>query len=854
MPVELVEHLQGVGSFDLPFRRDPELEALLGEVTDGELRPDFRHIVVRRGGAVIFAGVIHTLDPQPGHVVARGGSLAWWAGVESEGPLVEFRRYCASNNKLSNPSFALGETYWDASEDSGWSVAGGVATHTGDYEGDDALAHEDTFEVLPGDVMRSRVRCQRLSGNGSLRLRQVLSGRMRHPELVVGGNMSDGARWSMDAGISLSGGEMRVGPIEKPQYIWNHGFETGDLSGWDYSPGNGNVDVVSGSAHSGSYRCRLMDGGLDVPFIIWHIGGGTLKHEDRIRARLWADPGGPVEKLLVMIQYVNSDNGQDEHEELRSSAGWAGGYHRWSEYWDVPSDCNVNNSVQLQIVVDAIQPATATWSIDDVIIERVIGNIAVARLRNQADAEWFNVVPGQPYKASMKVRADSGVRHGQFHYRVRCHTHLPKDDVVFESETLSREDDDFTFDEVTLEVEFTPPSGYDRATIEIVGKDIYGGSFRVDDLTCRATDETTVVYERVVRVYHNGVFSPDAPTMTTFSDDRVMPEGVETVRVEVVAEDDATWWDVDSAGLFWVCSPRSAASVMTEVVNDTPLAAGSVFSAGTIAFDWWIRNRTSRQLWDELSSSGLVQPAREWRVNHDGTVDWGLPAELYVDRTGVVLVEGESWLIDDPDAKVSRELFASDVKVIGQERRTFRGAPFTPTAKASNAVGSLEAWDGSAFSRWTVLEDSIADHEDFAAARAAQAAEDAATERLSYTLGLSNWMTLEDFDVGDWVYLYHPTEGIRDDSRPLSWRGTMVWPKRLRVLSRTWRLGDGPFQVFVRMPGSHELVEVTRWADFDAVTTAEVEVGNPRPDFLSNPQGGSVGSQYLKYRASVREP
>lgn len=839
---ELTEVLLGAGAFSTRFYDVPIMRELLGLPGLDAIN----HLEFWEGSRLLFAGPILVVDPAEGVLLVSGQGNAWWLGVESDGPPVSTRRYCASNNKLSYGDFSRGELGWATAEDSGWALGptpGSAFLHGLSEVVDDVLAYDESFAVVPGDTIEASVTVTESGdGNGLLRLRQLYSGRFTHPNLVPSGDMSSGG-WSLPSDISISGGEMRIGEIPKAQFqpYPAAGFEWGDLTGWSYNPDN--VDVVSGNQHKGSYRARMRTGGFEPP-AIWKdlagpfaFGQPELREGDKLHIAVWLDPGGPVEQVMLQFVYTD-DEGTFIVDQVRLSGGWDSfGYHRWSEYVDVPA-YDPNWQVQMVLAVDEIQSGTATWSVDDFTCEKVRGNVRIANCNSA-----FLLIPERTYDVKVDAKVDSSVRYGECIVRVVCWRDLASEDEDFVAEKhFTTEDAQYVEDQIIdLNFSFTPPSGYDIGRLEVVGRDVFGGSIRIESIEIRDADKSTFADDWRITPGQAGNFA-----LT-----RTVPEGAETLAWQLVGEGDAQSWRITNAGLRRVCNPVPAGEIVNEFIGLAGLDVGDLFDAGDIRYDWEVQHRNPRQLLDELSLGGRVLPPREWRVNPDFTVDWGLPEELFEDRPGLVLTEQSHHLIGLPDARVSREEHVVAVKVVGAERRTLRGAPFTVTGYASTDAGGLEQPFGADLNRERIVEDGGIDHGIYADEVAADLLEAAQEPRESYELEVGNLRTLDHYEVGDWVYVYVPSEGIRDDSNGRLWAGRRVFPKRLRAIERRRTLGEGPFRVLLRKQSDASTVDVSRWVIWPAQTRAKLVVGNPRPTFTADPVGGGVGLQYQKFRQAV---
>lgn len=855
------------GSFEVEFSRDPILE---DEMVAG------RHLRFYQDGELVYSGVILLVDRRRAKVFVTGRGPSWWLGAAERGPVIDFLRLCAATNRLSNGAFELGENYWRLAQDSLWSVgeegigevgSAGART-TGSYPKEDRLSSAEDFEAFPGDVMIATVRARDTGAASVLRLRVIYGGRINHPNLLADPSFENFGAWTTsidpegNAVDGDSGGVvfsaqartgnklLRLGPIPKSQYIENPGFETGDLSGWDYVPSNGNVDVVSGSQHSGSYRCRLLPGGFDTPGV-WQDFFGP-EASDQLRFRVYTNPGGPVEQLQFQVNWY--EGGEFQTDIIHESPGWGGEYHRWSEYWTVPDDHDSGTPIRVTLAVDLVMSGTATWSVDDCIVERVKGNQRYMEQRRDTlpSFDGFPVIPERTYRCGTWVRSAPEVRNGEVWLQIVTTNSNTGAVELYETQHQASTDDSWVF--ISLDV--TPTSGFDTMRFAVWGQDIFGGPFYVDDAQCIDTDPSSLTVEgRAYPGFGGGGFATRALTS-------VVPDGADTMRYELAADRDVDGgWTVDTCVLRRDCVPADAATVVALLAFTPPaffgseqiLLGGLIEAAGPILFDLTVRNMTHRRLLDEISRSGMVLPQREWRVNPDFTLDWGLPSSIFVDRTGVLLVEDDVWVRGEPRCADDSEEFCTRARVIGAERRTLHeGAPILVRGEATNSAGARRFPAGGVMSRTHLVEDSGVDHAAYATDLAAQiAAQDAAPARL-LDLEVNNWDTLGAFDVGDWIYPWLPVAGCEDPANPVPYRDGEAYPIRLRVLERTRRLGEGSFECYLRREDGTEL-DVSAFALWEEVTTGSLQVGDPVPDFIRNEQAGAVTKQYLRFRGRLAD-
>jgi hypothetical protein len=403
-----------------------------------------------------------------------------------------------------------------------------------------------------------------------------------------------------------------------------------------------------------------------------------------------------------------------------------------------------------------------------------------------------------------------------------------------------------------IEGSVTPPSGYDVAHLQIVGRDILGGYFSIDDVDVRQADQTVLVKDSVRLAAGVGGFNVMAVPMP------LSPSGTERIRLEAIAET-GTAWAVDNVTLARLVNgsiPSTGLLKRTgEIAQDllkhpdsglALLAEGAITGADYPAYDWRVVQMTNGQALAHLSRGGVATPVREYRVHPDGKVDWGTAAQIFADRAQAVFAGKSLIVLDPPDVEANAEGQVEKVRVIGAERRKPNGDHTNIEGEATNAAVGTDFF-GRPVARTRVVQDGQVDHPGYAAALARDLADQASTSPDFARLTISDWSAEQRFDVGDWVYPYKPEAGLAD---PLNERttakGEVVFPARRRVTARTLRCGPGAFRAELRLPDGSTLPLKVRW---ESETSADIEVGNPLPEFLNDPQGGPAGVQFLRYRA-----
>ena len=71
-----------------------------------------------------------------------------------------------------------------------------------------------------------------------------------------------------------------------------------------------------------------------------------------------------------------------------------------------------------------------------------------------------------------------------------------------------------------------------------------------------------------------------------------------------------------------------------------------------------------------------------------------------------------------------------------------------------------------------------------------------------------------DFKVGDLFYIYDPPTGFIDTANEIEFRGSIIWPKKTRLLQASWPLADGMGVYYRDSVGVY--TDLTRWIRWEA--------------------------------------
>lgn len=848
----LTESLGALGGLEVPFKtRDPALEA---ELVDSEGRPRLRHLRLQWGEEQLGIFVLTRAIPGDPFVM-KGRNMAWWLGDQNRGPLIPDRRYCAGTNKLSNGGFELDGFHWSTDEDSNWAVPSTDAAFSGtngakvtaSRDSDDVLRSEESFEARSGDTHQVKIRARRTEGDtGRLRLRTVEEGRFKHSNLVPspGFENGDNGDWGdtgdiftlvNDADEAKTGDWVLRCRSGQAKPISNGDFETGDFTDWtNTEPGTGLWTVQNSTVLRDSWTAQW-DPSADASSSEIHQEI-TVKGGERWKLDFIVQSETTDRDLYIGVEWRGGDEGNEKKilRTIRDTEENA--YHHELEL-SVPDG---RTSARIRFIGPQPAAGSGRWWLDNVRIVRTQGNVRVFR------SALFDVTPELRYSVKGHVRFEDGVA-GEISWAWRFSAD-GRDSVFVESgKHIKASDTEWQ----ELEADMNPPSGYNRARLQIRIQDVFGGYAWVDDMSVKQEDETIRVSD--LRI------GPTQADWAEFSRETTAPTGITDVRWELVAEQDCEGWEVDEASLARVCTPVEATTIVSDLLKhdgNQLVNEGTLHDAGTIAFDWTIENLFNREALDDLSREGFVSPKREWRINSDGELDWGIPSEVFTDRdtsdpTPMIVTDGDAVVEGAPDIERDAEGFSTEVKLIGTERTTAHGRKTLITGEATNDDLGLTDFFGNPIVRTHLVEDGSVNHHDFADLRAEDVAADDVAPSQSLDLTLRDWRAVTRFDVGDWGYFYFPDQGVLDESNEMPyWAGGTIYPARLRILDRDWTLGNGPFRAFLMRSATDE-IEVTDSILWPSRTSARITVGDPRPDFTTSPQGGGLFAQYLRFRRST---
>lgn len=825
---------------------------------------------------LIYTGVLtDKLADRDGIHLAGSGQL-WWLGSGSgrPGPLIRDREFVSGNNKLSNGDFGIDVSYWRFPTGSPWTISttGGnlspacalLSTTTGPAEA--VLQSGETFEALPGQqlIMTASVKSTAPLG-GRLRGRIVCEGRFAQPDRSSAYTAWSAAQrgdiyYETDPQGIVAGPVLRI-QTAVPNLITNGDFEN-SFVGWNQGAGNwfsasaygawsGANYVMTNTSAAGQSK-MLSWGSSNIATSFTVIAGEEYEFWTVARANplpalndtngeaycmigiFDVAPAAPfppsnmastlyVKSPVVRAPGLDGNQGKYQWQIVKGSYTVAVGQTAMSYYLQVTNQ------------------TLGQWDFDSATLIRTKGNWDFV-----TGPQIFGT-PGRTYRWTVPYRIDASVTSATVQLRAVCRgPAVPV--LIMTGPTISQSAGISGLQSAVYDI--TLPAGYDNFIPEVYVEDVHSGAYFLGRGTIFDTDPTTSVFDTVT----------DAawPTFTTLNQTRTVPVGTERVRVEMVADPNAGAWTVDDVALYRTgVAFSTAASVVNALLLDPdtgqplPVTAGTITGGEIIPRDWRVVNRQNRDAL-ELLSTVIAFPKREFRINPNGTMDWGTSAQVFVDHspsssTPIVLLEFDLDVAQLPGAARSSADRASKVIVIGGSRPAATGQQTQITATAPAPVIGAD-WNGRPINRSLLVEDSTVDHLEYGQALATDAIARQAAPATTIAATLTGSRTRPSFDVGDWVYAYNPESGLTDPANPTTVEGRVVFPVRLRVLGRSVTLGSG-YRIRIRRDdGSTFLLAGAR---FEPANATSLELGNRRGEFSPDAAGGDTGRQYLAFRASA---
>lgn len=228
----------------------------------------------------------------------------------------------------------------------------------------------------------------------------------------------------------------------------------------------------------------------------------------------------------------------------------------------------------------------------------------------------------------------------------------------------------------------------------------------------------------------------------------------------------------------------------------------------------------------------------EWRITNDGKFDIGPVGTLFRSVPNSVVVRSDGGR-DMNILGIAGELTAArDVKNYTRRVNYYTGTTGAPTVNSSDGgIADIDvryrAFDGTAIRMDRFVEDFSN-----TPTTAGQGLADAEFRKTinahrEITLSGTQYDIAQDVRVGDALYVYDPSRGIRDVSNEVFYRGAVIYPQVIRCVGYTWPVRKGMgvyFRRHVRVAG----VWTAEWTDLTGYV--RFESGETRVDIGSMPR------------------
>ncbi len=230
----------------------------------------------------------------------------------------------------------------------------------------------------------------------------------------------------------------------------------------------------------------------------------------------------------------------------------------------------------------------------------------------------------------------------------------------------------------------------------------------------------------------------------------------------------------------------------------------------------------------------------EYRVNPDFTIDTGTAAELFQTTPTAIaarkITDGRDPNLDG----IPLDTFEADNDVKDWTSRVVLLAegsgPTLKTGAADAAANPYLDGYGDPVVRVRMVSESGTSAAN-ADSRAAVHLAETDTLRKALTISTTEFDVEGDFNVGDSIYVWDPTdEALVDTTNEVRFRGQTLHPVSLRVLGYSWPIREG-MSVYIRH-GDGTYTDVTDSIIFESSGSSKLEVGaTPRSTLVTDPAG-----------------
>jgi hypothetical protein len=215
-----------------------------------------------------------------------------------------------------------------------------------------------------------------------------------------------------------------------------------------------------------------------------------------------------------------------------------------------------------------------------------------------------------------------------------------------------------------------------------------------------------------------------------------------------------------------------------------------------------------------------------WRVNNDGSLDAGPETSLFRTAPTCVIVKtgtGEDLAMRalPGTTGVSRDMEDYSTRVVllaegeGESIATGTANLPTPTLYRDIHGNTLE------LTRLVSESDTTIPNAD---TRAAVALAQYTASRDTLELSTSDYDIQGSFDVGDYVWVYDPDQGLVDTSNEITFRGQRINPIRLRIAETSWPVTAGNTVAYRAADGTW--YDLTDYTEFESATDVRITVGD----------------------------
>jgi hypothetical protein len=281
-------------------------------------------------------------------------------------------------------------------------------------------------------------------------------------------------------------------------------------------------------------------------------------------------------------------------------------------------------------------------------------------------------------------------------------------------------------------------------------------------------------------------------------------------------------------GLLTTAVTQSAATLSTWVAALCPpaLTVGTVTNGSLATLSDSFGRVTRREALDAVCR----QIGAEYRVNPNGSIDAAAPSTLFGSSATVVVTSKEEGR-DGPFRGLEGSLIvtASDVDdYITRAIVVTQGEGAAASATTVSGTASFRDYAGNVMhvERYIDAPTSLAANAGLIGTAAVNKLN---AVRRDLRLSSRTYNVSRFAEPGDFIFVYDPVQGLRDQANQIIYRGEVLTPMLLRVFGLTSPIEDG-MGVYVRQPtgvGTANWIDVSDWVMWET-SDVQWEVGAPR--------------------------